>query len=88
MKKFLFEILTPAGSVYSSQCEYANLPGASGRFGVMKQHMNMISQLKAGLVEVRDHHHTQTFEISAGVAEVTAERCVVLVESSKAVNQA
>lgn len=87
MKKFLFEILTPTGSVFSGSCGYVNLPGASGRFGVMYQHMNLVSQLYEGTVHVElDSGKSIDYNITKGVAEVTGSHCILLVEKAEQLN--
>jgi F-type H+-transporting ATPase subunit epsilon len=86
MRSFAFQIITPEAVVFEADCKEINLPGIDGRFGVLAGHMNFVSLLIPGTViaEVAESGKFIKFEITDGFADVTSERCVILVESAKA----
>jgi F-type H+-transporting ATPase subunit epsilon len=85
MASFEISIITPEGATYIGQCDQAILPGSEGVFGVLANHMNMISLLKAGVVIVEDNFNdNQAFKkyvISSGIAEVSNNRLSIKSEA-------
>ena len=77
------EIVTPAKLLFSEQADMVVVPGGEGDFGVMLGHAPMLSQVRAGTIDVYDGDkiRTQIF-VEGGVAEVTADRCTVLAEEA------
>ncbi len=75
------EIVTPDMKVFEGEARHVQLPGANGRFGILKNHAPIISTLVKGKVKVQvkdgDMH---TFEITGGVVEVNANKVIVLAE--------
>lgn len=58
----------------------ATLPGSAGEMTILPNHEPLISTLKAGKITVRIPNNTdRTFDIAAGVLEISGERAVVLV---------
>ena len=77
------EIVTPAKLLFSDSADMVVVPGGEGDFGVMLGHAPMLSQVRAGTIDVYDGDkvRTQIF-VEGGIAEVTAERCTVLAEEA------
>ncbi len=86
MHHFVFQIITPEALIFEGNCWEVELPGTEGRFGVLMKHMNMVSSLKPGIVMVHSAEggKMMKFAISDGFADVTPERCTVLVEMAVA----
>jgi F-type H+-transporting ATPase subunit epsilon len=84
---FAFEIVTPSESMLEQQAELVIIPGAAGNFGVMPGHAPLLSTLRPGTIEVRDRtlKVLNQYFVEGGFAEVTPERCTVLVEEALAV---
>jgi F-type H+-transporting ATPase subunit epsilon len=58
----------------------ATLPGSAGEMTILPNHEPLISTLKAGKITVRiPNKKDRTFDITAGVLEISGERAVVLV---------
>lgn len=58
----------------------ATVPGAAGEMTILANHEPLISTLKAGKITIRvPNAADRTFDITAGVIEVSGERAVVLV---------
>ena len=84
MTDFKFELVSPVKLVFSDQISMIVLPGEEGYFGVLKNHMPMVSQLRTGLLEIYKNDSNgseKSFFIQGGVAEINHESCTVLAES-------
>ena len=84
MKDFKFELVSPVKLVFSDQISMIVLPGEEGYFGVLKNHMPMVSQLRTGLLEIYKNDRTESekiFFIEGGVAEIDHDSCTVLAET-------
>ena len=77
------EIVTPAKLLFSDSADMVVVPGGEGDFGVLAGHAPMLSQVRAGTIDIYDGDKisTQIF-VEGGIAEVTAERCTVLAEEA------
>ena len=90
MSSMVLEIVTPEGSKVSEESVgYVSLPGTEGVLGVMGGHMNFVTSLKPGAVVFADDSAMQNgskLVVSSGIAEITHDRCVVLVERAMAMS--
>ena len=59
------------------------LPGSEGRLEVLAGHMNLVTSLKTGLLEVKINDNTLpiTYVTSSGFADITSIKCSVMVEN-------
>lgn len=74
------DIIAPDKNVYSGDVEYVQLPGIDGLFGVLKDHAPTISGLQKGIISVLDSQKQEiSFDIQSGVAEISQNKIVVLV---------
>ena len=81
------DLVSPERLLLSEEAEMVTLPGAAGYFGVLPGHAPVISTLKPGVIEVKGGSASGArYFVSAGFAEVTAERVTVLAEDAIAVN--
>ncbi len=82
-----FDLVSPERLLLSAEAEMVTLPGAAGYFGVLPGHAPVISTLKPGVIEVKGGPAGNArYFVSAGFAEVTANRLTVLAEDAIAVN--
>jgi len=82
-----FDLVSPERLLLSEKAEMVTLPGAAGYFGVLPGHAPVISTLKPGVIEVKGGGaNGARYFVSAGFAEVTADRLTVLAEDAIAVN--
>ncbi len=81
-KEFQLSIITPEGKLFDAEAVEVNLPGSEGRFGVLAGHMNLVSTLKPGVVELRakGDKEPKFLVVYDGLAEINNESCSVLVE--------
>jgi len=77
----IVQLITPEKIIFDGQADYVQVPGAEGEFGVMPGHMLFISTLKEGEVQITlADGEKKTFPVTGGIAEVTPQRCTLLVE--------
>ena len=85
---FHLSILTPEQGVFEGEVEYVEAPGSEGYFGVLANHAALVTSLGAGRLTVRTGEgRPQTWQVSGGFFEVSANRATVLadrVEGAKA----
>lgn len=77
------EVVTPDKTVVSAQVEMAVCPGVEGEFGVLPQHVSLLSALKVGALRYRVDGKDQYVFISGGFADVNDNVLSVLAESAE-----
>ncbi|MBQ4567711.1 MAG: F0F1 ATP synthase subunit epsilon [Desulfovibrio sp.] len=77
------EVVTPDKTVVSTQVEMAVCPGVEGEFGVLPQHVSLLSALKVGALRYRVDGKDQYVFISGGFADVNDNVLSVLAESAE-----
>lgn len=79
----LLNIITPEKILFSGDVAMVTAPGTEGDFGVLSGHAPFISTLKAGeIVVTNESGKEERIAIDGGVAEVTPERCTLLIEQA------
>ena len=63
------EIITPDKKVYSGEVSSVSVPGANGRFEMLKNHAAIISSLLNGKVKIKDKDGVKTFNVKGGIVE-------------------
>ena len=75
------DIITPSEKLFSGSAKQINLLGSDGSFEILENHAPIVATLAAGnVVIVDDQNQQQTFEITGGVVEQSANKVIVLVE--------
>lgn len=75
------DIITPTEKLFSGSAKRINLPGSNGSFELLENHAPIVATLAAGNVLIADEQNQeQTFAISGGVVEQSANKVIVLVE--------
>jgi len=86
MDTFKLEILTPNGEIFNDSAVGVVLPGKEGEFGVLAGHASLTTLLEAGVVDVeKEDKSVESIVIDWGVAQVSEEKVVVLVEGAAAI---
>src|ERR1043166_5909579 len=80
METFRLEVVTPEGRAFSDDVESVVIPGVEGEFGVLRQHMPLMTQIKPGELEIRKGNETQHFAVGEGFVEVIGDRVSVLTD--------
>lgn len=73
------EIISPEAKLYQGEAISVMLPGAKGKFQILKGHAPIMSNLEAGTVVVKTAKGEENFEIKGGVVEVNKDKIIVLV---------
>ena len=85
MDKLNASIVTPYGEIFSGQVETITLPGKDGEFGVYSGHENLLSLLKAGVIEIAGDGKRGLIAIDWGYAEITSSKVDVIVNGAVAI---
>lgn len=74
------EVVTPEAVLFSGDAEMLEAPGLEGDFGILPEHAPFVSLLKPGIVTIHVGGEKQRVFVTAGLAQVENNRCVVLAE--------
>lgn len=84
MSALQLEVVTPDKTVVSTPVVMAVCPGTEGEFGVLKDHISLLSALKVGALHYRTEANEDKFVfISGGFADVNNNVLTVLAESAE-----
>ncbi len=86
-KKLHLEILTPEARLISDEVEYVACPGILGQFGILGDHIPLLSALGVGRLDHRTGHKEGSFFVSGGFVEVRNNKVVVLAEVAEAAGE-
>lgn len=79
------ELVSPAKLLMSEAVGMVVVPGVEGYFGVLPEHMPLLSTLRPGVVSVHDGvtaPASKRFFVGGGFAEVNPEGCTLLVDDA------
>jgi F-type H+-transporting ATPase subunit epsilon len=77
------EVVSPEHLLLSAPVEMVVVPGTEGYFGVLPEHMLLISTLRPGVVDVYTGGAiSERYFVTGGFAEVTGTSCTVLVDEA------
>jgi F-type H+-transporting ATPase subunit epsilon len=82
---FPFKLVSPTGVVYEGPIEQATAIGALGEFGVLPNHINLITSLDPGVITLRlADGSISEYLLSGGLAEVKDGAMTVLASEAVA----
>ncbi|MBT5242324.1 MAG: F0F1 ATP synthase subunit epsilon [Rhodospirillaceae bacterium] len=84
------ELVSPAKLLMSESVGMVVVPGIEGYFGVLPDHMPLLSTLRPGVVSVHDgvtDAPAKQFFVDGGFAEVNPEGCTLLVDEAIAIDE-
>ena len=85
METFELEIVTPNGVIYDGKAQETTLPGSEGEFGVLPQHVSLVTSLTAGVIDfIKEDGSKESIVINWGYVNVSANRVSALVEGAVA----
>ncbi|TAK98647.1 MAG: ATP synthase F1 subunit epsilon [Rhodospirillaceae bacterium] len=77
------EVVSPEHLLLSAPVEMVVVPGTEGYFGVLPQHMLLLSTLRPGVIDVYTGGAiSERYYVTGGFAEVTGASCTVLVDEA------
>jgi len=81
---FPFRLVTPTGVVFEGDAEEVSAIGPLGEFGILPDHINFITSLVPGVLEVKLPDGTKMhWVISGGLAEVKDSAMTVLASTAE-----
>ena len=83
MSTFLLEVVTPDKTVLKKDVEMAICPGTLGEFGILPNHVSLLSALKMGALRYRYEGKDEVMFISGGFADMNNNICSILAESAE-----
>ena len=84
MSALQLEVVTPDKTIVSTPVVMAVCPGVDGEFGVLKDHISLLSALKIGALRYRTESNEEKYVfISGGFADVNNNVLTVLAESAE-----
>lgn len=81
---FALQLVTPTGIVFEGDVEEVTATGPLGQFGVLADHINFITSLLPGALEIKHAGATEIWVISGGLAEVKDGMMTVLASGAEA----
>ena len=84
MENFDFELVSPEKKLMSEKAWQVTIPGYEGDFGVRAGHASVVSNIRAGVVEIVTEQGAEATKIfiAGGFADVTATNCTILAEEA------
>jgi len=81
---FVFEIMTPQRTIYSSKVSSLVVPGTEGSFGVLANHAALVADSNGGKLKIREENKEEKFfQVGPGTFEVTKNRAVLLTKQAE-----
>ena len=77
------EVVTPDKQVVSQTVDYVSAPGVEGEFGVLTNHVNLLSALAIGALRFDAGGKSRYVFISGGFADVSNNKVIVLAEAAE-----
>ena len=78
------QIVTPDGTAFSDDVQMVTLPGSEGQFGVLPQHIPLMTQIVPGELIVRQNGADRLFAVGEGLVEITADSVAILTDMAVA----
>jgi F-type H+-transporting ATPase subunit epsilon len=75
------EILTPETTLFNNEVRSVQVPGKSGSFEMLNNHMPIVSSLNEGVIKIIDtNDQKKEITISSGVIEMKNNKIIILAE--------
>ena len=85
METFELEIVTPNGVIFNGKAQETTLPGSEGEFGVLPQHVALVTALTAGVIDfITEDGTKESIVINWGYVNVADNRVCALVQGAVA----
>jgi F-type H+-transporting ATPase subunit epsilon len=80
MSVFSFTLVSPEKVLFNQEVNMVVIPGLEGDIGILSQHAPLLTLLRPGVITVYEESKILVkIFVDGGFAEVTPERCVVLI---------
>lgn len=81
--KFLLEIVTPQGLVFSEEVDEFTATGSEGEFGVLPGHVPFVTTLKVGILTCKIGKQTVNFFVNWSYCGIGPNQALVLADSAE-----
>lgn len=85
MEKLAVSIVTPYGEIFSGAVDSITMPGVDGEFGVLHGHSNLLSLLKAGVIEILQGSSRDLVAIDWGYADISSSKVDIIANGAVAI---
>lgn len=87
METLKLDIVTPEGKIFSNNVKSVTLPGSEGEFGVLPGHVEIVTTLNTGIIEIeKQDSKKEIVAINWGYAKVNETSVDVLAEGAVDIN--
>lgn len=87
METLKLDIVTPEGKIFSNNVKSVTLPGSEGEFGVLPGHVEIVTTLNTGVIEIeKEDNKKEIVAINWGYAKVNETSVDVLAEGAVDIN--
>jgi F-type H+-transporting ATPase subunit epsilon len=80
---FRLEVVTAERVVLSDEVDQVNVPGASGRMGILAGHEPLLTSLIPGEMDIIKGSERSEFAVSGGFMEVLPDRVTILADTAE-----
>lgn len=85
--KLTLEVVTPDGLLFRGDVDSVQAPGSEGSFGVLPNHIPMLTMLGAGEIIYRKGTETGRIVCLFGFCEVLPDRVYIMAEGGESANE-
>lgn len=75
------KVMTPGGVNWALNAEEVILPSLTGRLGILKNHVPLLTGLDIGVMSLKRKGKVNTFVLTGGVAEIKNNEVIILSKS-------
>ncbi len=80
--KIKFDLVSPERLLLSQAVDMVTVPGSEGYMGVIAGHASLVSNLRAGMIDMKNDGVDTRYFIRGGFAEINATHITVLAEEA------
>jgi len=78
MSKFKLEIISPEKTLYEAEVDEVEIPGFEGNMTILRDHINLVTFIRPGIITVTNNAKTKKFYIENGTTEFENNNLLIL----------
>jgi F-type H+-transporting ATPase subunit epsilon len=78
MSKFKLEIISPEKTLYEAEVDEVEIPGFEGNMTILRDHINLVTFVRPGIITVTNNLKTKKFYIENGTIEFENNNLLIL----------
>ena len=78
MSKFKLEIISPEKTLYEAEVDEVEIPGFEGNMTILRDHINLVTFIRPGIITVTSNAKTKKFYIENGTTEFENNNLLIL----------